>query len=168
MEDGIEEMEKILENVEVGRISLCDGSMPYMVPLNFLYHRGKIAFHCAWEGKKLDIIATNPRCCFEVDQYTGEVAPHQKVQCHLDYDSVLAFGKARIENNEEEKIRLLQMFAEKYSENYRKPVSEGGKRFDRPSVSECCCIVIDVKELTGRRERTGEEKPQKIMWHHHF
>jgi nitroimidazol reductase NimA-like FMN-containing flavoprotein (pyridoxamine 5'-phosphate oxidase superfamily) len=168
VEDGIEEMEKILENAEVGRISLCDDSTPYIVPVNFFYHKRKIVFHCAWEGKKLDIIAKNSYCCFEVDEYTGEATPHQKIQCHLDYDSVLAYGKARIEDNEEEKIRLLQMFAEKYSENYRKPVSEGGKRFDKTRVFECCCIVIDVEELTGRRERTGEKTPQKTIWHHRF
>jgi nitroimidazol reductase NimA-like FMN-containing flavoprotein (pyridoxamine 5'-phosphate oxidase superfamily) len=161
-------MEKILENAEVGRIALCDGSTPYIVPMNFLYHKGKIAFHCAWKGKKLDIIAKNPRCCFEVDKCIGKVTPHQKIQCHLDYDSVLAYGKAHIENNEEEKIHQLQMFAEKYSETYRKSVSEGGKRFDKTRVSECCCVVIDVEELTGCRERTGEEKSQKTVWYHHF
>lgn len=160
-------MEKILERGEVGRLALCEGSTPYVVPMNFLYHKGKIAFHCAWEGKKLGIIARNPRCCFEVDEYMGEVAPHHKNQCHLDYDSVLAYGRARVENNEEEKIRLLQAFAEKYSEDYRKPVSEGGKRFDRTRISECCCVVIDVEELTGRRERV-KGKTQKIMWLHHF
>ena len=168
VEGGLEEMEKILKRAEVGRIALCDGSEPYIVPVNFFYHERKIAFHCAWEGKKLDIIEKNPNCCFEVDEFMGEVSYHYEARCHLDYDSVLAFGKARIENDEEQKIRLLQLFAEKYSEVYRKPLSEGGKRFGKARVSECCCVVIDIQQLTGRRERTVQGKHKKTMWRHRF
>ena len=168
VEDGLEEMEKILKGADVGRVTLYDGSMPYIVPVNFLYHEGKVVFHCAWEGKKLEVIAANPRCCFEADEFVGEVGDHFGARCHLDYDSVLAFGEARIESDAGEKARLLQFFAEKYSEDYRRPVSEGGNRFNESPASECCCVVIDVEEPTGRRERTVEGKRQKIMWQHRF
>ncbi len=168
VEDGLEEMEEILKRAEVGRLALCNGPIPYIVPLNFLYQEGKIAFHCAWEGRKIDLIANNLDCCFEVDEFRGEVSYHYEARCHLDYDSVLAFGKARIENSEKEKISLLQSFAEKYDERYRKHLSEGGKRFGKTRLSECCCVVIDVEELTGRREWTLEGKRQKMMWRHQF
>ena len=167
-EDGFEEMKKILKRAEVGRIAFCDGSTPYIIPVNFIYCEAKIAFHCAWEGKKLDIIKENPNCCLEVDEFMGDVSYHHNARCHLDYDSVLAFGKARIENDEKQKIRLLQLFAEKYDAIYRKPPSKGGKRFSKNQVSECCCVVIDVEELTGRQERTLEGKRKKTMWHHQF
>jgi len=168
IEGGLGEMEKLLKKGEVGRIALYDGSMPYAVPLNFLYYEGKIAFHCAWEGKKLDIIAKNPNCCFEVDKFMGEVSYHYDSLCHLDYDSVLAFGKARIENAEEEKLRIFQLLHAKYKEIYRKPVSKGGMRIDRSRLSEACCVVIDIREMTGRRERTVKGKRQKTLWHHGF
>lgn len=168
VEDGLEEMEEILRRADVGRVALYDGSSPYIVPVNFLYHEGKIAFHCAWEGKKLDLIRRNSDCCFEVDEFMGEISDHYASRCHLDYDSVLAFGKARIENDEDEKVRLLQLFAEKYSEDYRKPLSEGGKRFGKDRVQECSCVVIDIEELTGRRERTVEGKHAKLMWRHRY
>lgn len=125
--DGLAEMEEILEKTDIGRLALSDSTKPYIIPLNFLYTNGKIAFHCAWEGKKLEFIAANPNCCFEVDDFRGNLSYHYKSKCHLDYDSVLAFGKARIENNDEKKIRFLQLFAEKHDEKYRKPISEGEK-----------------------------------------
>jgi hypothetical protein len=62
----------------------------------------------------------------------------------------------------------LQLFAEKYNRLYQKPMSEGGKRFDKTRVSECCCVIIDVEELTGRRERTVKGKREKAMWCHRF
>jgi nitroimidazol reductase NimA-like FMN-containing flavoprotein (pyridoxamine 5'-phosphate oxidase superfamily) len=159
-------MEEVLMRAGIGRIALCDGAMPYIVPVNFVYHEGKIAFHCAWEGTKLDLIAKNPHCCFEVDLFRGDVRDHYEARCHLDYDSVLTFGKARIGKDDDEKVRLLQLFAEKYDERYRSPVSEGGKKFGKERASECCCVIIDIENLTGRRERTVEGKRKKALWRH--
>ena len=62
----------------------------------------------------------------------------------------------------------MQLLAEKYSEIYKKPVSKGGKKLRRDNVSECCCVVIDIEELTGRRERTIGEKRKKTMWRHRY
>ena len=161
IEDGLGEMEEILKRVEVGRLALCDASKPYIIPVNFLYERGKIIFHCAWKGKKMDLIAQNANCCFEVDEFTGDVSYHYESRCHLDYDSVLAFGKARVENDEDEKIRLIQLFSEKYDERYRRPISEGGRRFT--DLASCCCVVVDIEEITGRQENSVEGKAQKTM-----
>ncbi len=168
IKSGLGEMEQILKGAEVGRLALNDDSIPYIIPLNYAYLPGKIGFHCDWTGKKLDLIEKNPHCCFEVDEYTGEVGYHYDALCHLDYDSVIASGTARIEKDEEAIWLFFQALHAKYKEIYRKPVEDGGKVFDRKRVREACCVVIDVKELTGRRERTVDGKRSKIMWQHKF
>ncbi len=168
VEGCLREMEEILERAEVGRLGLFDGSAPYIIPLNFVYLNGRIGFHCDWKGKKLDLIAKNPRCCFEVDEFRGEVSYHYDSLCHLDYDSVIAIGVARVEKDEDVIWRFFQLLHAKYKAIYRKPVVEGGKVFDRKRVSEACCVVIDVEELTGRRERTVEGRRSKVMWRHKF
>lgn len=167
---GLAEMEKLLKKAEVGRLALSDGTKPYAVPINFLYEDRKIIFHCALEGKKLDIISKNPNCCLEVDEFMGEVSYHYDALCHLDYDSVLAFGKAYIENDEDKKLHFFSLLHSKYKEIYRKPTSEGGLLFNRdyPNLGRVHCVVIDVEELTGRRERTVDGKRSKNLWHHRF
>jgi len=169
-QNGLKEMEELLKKAEVGRLALSDGTKPYAVPINFLYEDRKIIFHCTWKGKKLDIISKNPNCCFEVDEFMGEVSYHYDALCHLDYDSVLAFGKARIENDEERKLRFFSLLHQKYKAIYRKPLSEDGLQFNRdyPTFARTRCVVIDVEELTGRRERTVEGKRSKILWHLQF
>jgi nitroimidazol reductase NimA-like FMN-containing flavoprotein (pyridoxamine 5'-phosphate oxidase superfamily) len=167
-DDALAVMEKILRNAEVGRLGLCNGETPYVIPLNFAYIAGKIGFHCDWKGIKLDLIAANPRCCFEVDEHVGEVSYHYDALCHLDYDSVIATGTARIEKDEEAIWQFFQALHAKYKTIYRKPISEGGKVFDRKRVGEACCVVIEVKELTGRVERTVDGKRSKIMLQHRF
>ena len=164
VQGGLPEMEQILKRAEVGRLALFDGSTPYIIPLNYAYLNRKIGFHCDWKGKKLDIIADNSRCCFEVDEYMGEVSYHYDSLCHLDYDSVIAYGNAHVEKNEDAIWEFFQALHAKYKEIYRKPLSEGGKLFDRKRVGEACCVVIDVEEMTGRRERTLKGTRTKIMW----
>ena len=161
-------MEEILQRVEVGRLALAVNNLPYIIPLNFLYWDGKIAFHCGWKGKKLDLIAANNACCFEVDEFMGEVSYHYDSLCHLDYDSVLAFGTVRIENNNEMKKDILQRLHAKYKEIYRKPISSGGVRFDEARLDEACCVVIEVQELSGRRERTINDQREKQVWQFRF
>lgn len=161
-------MEDLLKQAEVGRLALSDGVKPYIVPLNFYYHSGVIAFHCAWDGRKLDLLDQNPNCCFEVEAFRGEVGYHYDALCHLDYDSVLAFGTARVENREAHKLCFFEHLHAKYKELYRKPLSEGGVRFDKTRLHEACCVVITIDELTGRRERTVDGKRTKTMWRYLF
>lgn len=164
----LEKMEQILQHAEVGRLALSRDNLPYIIPLNFLYWDGKIAFHCGWKGKKLDLIAKNNACCFEIDEFMGEVTYHYDSLCHLDYDSVLAFGTARIENDNETKKEIFQRLHAKYKEIYRKPISSGGVRFDEARLDEACCVVIDIQELTGRRERTINDQRVKQVWQYRF
>jgi nitroimidazol reductase NimA-like FMN-containing flavoprotein (pyridoxamine 5'-phosphate oxidase superfamily) len=167
-ENGLNEMEAVLKRAEVGRMALSEDSKPYVIPLNFLYWDGQIVFHCAWTGRKLDIIAKNPYCCFEVDEFMGEIGYHYDTLCHLDYDSVLVFGKARIVNDEEAKLQFFEKLHAKYKEMYRKSITNGGIRFDKTRLHEACCVVIAIEEMTGRRERTVDGKRRKVIWRHRF
>ena len=61
------EIQEILEKGLVCRLGLYDGQYPYVVPLNYGYRNGCIYFHCAREGRKIDILKKNDRVCIEVD-----------------------------------------------------------------------------------------------------
>ncbi len=60
-------IQEILEKGLVCRLGLYDGQYPYVVPMNFGYRDGRIYFHCAAEGRKIDILQKNDRVCIEVD-----------------------------------------------------------------------------------------------------
>ena len=169
-QDGLIEMEELLKKAEVGRLVLSDRTKPYAVPINFLYEDKKIIFHCSLKGKKMDIISKNPNCCFEIDQFMGEVSYHYDTLCHLDYDSVLAFGEAHIETDDEKKLHFFTQLHAKYKEIYRKSPLEGGLLFtkDYPRFKVTNCVVIDVEELTGRCERTVDGKRKLSEWRVQF
>ena len=64
----------ILNTCHVGRLGTVgrDGR-PVIKPLNFAYCEGRIYFHCALEGEKLDDISRDNRVCFETDLPVGFV-----------------------------------------------------------------------------------------------
>jgi len=92
-----EEMEQILQEEESGYLGLCQEERPYVVPVNYAYQDGKILFHCGLKGKKLDYIRANPQVCFVVARQPGRVQPHAGGDpCHVDSDSVICYGRARV------------------------------------------------------------------------
>lgn len=141
------EIVEVLEMARIGRLALCDDGVPYIVPLSFKYHDGKIFFHCGPEGRKMGIIAESPNACFEADETFGEKREHYGSLCHLDCNSVLAFGKARVVEESEEELRLFRMFVRKYRD----------EEITAERVKNACLVVIEVHEMTGRevsREKT--------------
>ncbi len=58
------EIEAVLREATVGRLGTSRDDVPYVVPISYVYHSGKIIIHGAKQGKKMEDIAANPRVCF--------------------------------------------------------------------------------------------------------
>ena len=108
------EIEKVLREATVGRLGTSRDDTPYVVPVSYVYHDGKITIHSAKQGKKMDDIAANPRVCFEVD--TSEIIPSDD-PCNYSYryKSVIANGTAKILEDSTEKLKGLRLLTEKYA-----------------------------------------------------
>ena len=59
-----EESLAILEKGSSDVLALWDGEEPYAVPLSYVYHQGKLYFHCARAGRKLEAARTCPKASF--------------------------------------------------------------------------------------------------------
>lgn len=108
------EIEEVLREAQVGRLGTSADGQPYVVPLSFVHHDGKIIFHGAREGKKMEDIARNPRVCFEVD--AGEaIQLDDPCSFSFRYRSVIANGTARVIEDPESSLEALRVLVEKYS-----------------------------------------------------
>jgi nitroimidazol reductase NimA-like FMN-containing flavoprotein (pyridoxamine 5'-phosphate oxidase superfamily) len=143
------EMEAILRDSPIGFLGMALEGEPYVVPLNFAYVEGKLLFHCALEGRKLDFLAANPQVCLSVARQEGAVKLHeQRDPCHMDSESVICYGTARVITDLAEREAALNAF-----NRYFRP--------DAPDiplkrVKGCAVVEITVSEMTGRRERNRE------------
>lgn len=65
----------ILRRAKTATLALSgDDGYPYSVPMNFVYEDGKIYFHGAKEGHKIDAIKNNPKVSMSIiDQEDDEI-----------------------------------------------------------------------------------------------
>ena len=64
-----EMIEEIMKKADVCRIALASDNIPYIVTMNFGYTNDPdqlLFFHCANEGRKLEMIRRNKYVCFEM------------------------------------------------------------------------------------------------------
>ena len=158
------EAEAVLRAALVGTLGLVDSDgSPYVVPLNYVYIPeqqfrerfafaaecpgaiGRIIFHCALGGRKLDCLAHEPRVCFNAYRevrmaYSGDKA----CDCTCRYESATCFGTARIVDDHAEKVALLTALSMHYMQREIDP--PGDERTRKTGVVE-----IVVTGLTGKR-----------------
>jgi nitroimidazol reductase NimA-like FMN-containing flavoprotein (pyridoxamine 5'-phosphate oxidase superfamily) len=152
-----EEMERLLREEEIGYLGLSSNGKPYVVPLNYHYAAGKIWFHCGFKGKKLDYLKENPEVCFVVARQVGRVREHAGGNpCHVDSDSVICYGNARVVADLDEREIALNAF----NRRFRPDAAD----ITRERAKNCCLVEIAISEMTGRQER----ERKRTCWHHSF
>lgn len=140
-----EAMEYLAARLE-GRLATVDpDGQPYITPLNYILYEGKIYFHCAVKGHKLDNIAAESRVCFEVSHTDKSVFAAQTCKCSTRYTSVLVFGKARVIEAAKEKVRILNTVSDRFAAGRPyEPVTANG-------VNGCAVVEITIEKISGKR-----------------
>ena len=109
----IPEKLKVLEKCKVCRLGLSDKERPYIVPLNFGYtfvdNKLTLYFHSANEGRKIDIMKSNNRACFEIDTDHQLIEGANACKCSYSYTSIIGVGLVEFINEPEEKAASLNI-----------------------------------------------------------
>lgn len=139
-----EESIAILKKETSGVLALHgDDGYPYAVPLSYVYADGKIYFHGAKVGHKVDAISRNPKASFCVVS-EDNVVPEKYTTY---FRSVIAFGKMRIITDEAEKRASIEVLAKKYFPD------DGVDHRNAAIDSEyrgLCMFVLEIEHLTGK------------------
>lgn len=137
---------KILQSCSSGVLAVAGGNgYPYAVPLSYAFQDGKLYFHGATGGHKLDAIRQNDKVSFCVIQ-ADQVVP-EAFTTH--YRSAIAFGRARILSERGEKQQALECILEKYSPEY---LAEGRAEIER-EWDRLCVVEVLIEHMTGKASR---------------
>jgi nitroimidazol reductase NimA-like FMN-containing flavoprotein (pyridoxamine 5'-phosphate oxidase superfamily) len=140
-----EECERILAGATSGVLALSgDDGYPYAVPLSHVYQDGKLYFHCAKEGHKIDAIRRNDKVSFCVIAQ-DEVIPSKRTTAYI---SVIAFGRAVIVDDEPGLRRIAGLIGEKFSADY--PEDCRTETEQMIAADRMYCLEITVEHLTGK------------------
>lgn len=148
----IEMIEEIIKKADVCRIALANENTPYIVTMNFgyiNYPERRLFFHCANEGRKLEMIRKNSYVCFEMDTDhridTGEGKDDRK-GCNwgMKYSSVVGYGNISIITEKEAKKKALDCIMKHYGD-------DNEYFYDEKVLAKTTVLRLDINEITGKK-----------------
>lgn len=137
-----EAITSVIRRSAVCHLGMSDDDQPYVIPMSFGYKDGAVYFHCAPEGRKIEILRKNPRVCIEFDVDCNLKTGDSACKWGFYFQSVIAFGVAVFVGNTTEKQAAMDIIMSKYS----------SEAFTYPESTLDKIVVIRVKitELTGK------------------
>ena len=109
----------IIEACDCLRLGLAAEEAPYIVPMNFGYCRHGDApvfyLHCAKEGRKLALLALDPRVGFELDTNHAVHAADAGCDFSFRFQSVIGTGSVSLVDDPTEKKDALRRIVWHYS-----------------------------------------------------
>ena len=134
---------EILRKSTSGTLALLgDNGNPYAVPISYVYADGKLYFHSALSGHKIDAIRNCDKASFcVIDQ--DEVHPEKYTTY---FRSVIAFGRIHIIEDEQEKLATARLLGDRYNPNQEEALQ---KEIEK-GLSRMVMIRFDIEHLTGK------------------
>ena len=138
-----EESISILQKSTAGTLALLgDNDYPYAVPISYVYANGRLYFHSALSGHKVDAIRKFDKASFCVIEQ-DEVHPEKYTTF---FRSVIAFGRIHIIEDEVEKLETARILGNRYNPNQEEALQ---KELEN-GWSRMLMIRFDIEHLTGK------------------
>lgn len=120
-----------------------DNDYPYAVPISYVYDDGKIYFHSAKSGHKIDAVRKTTKASFCVIDKDFVVREEYTTY----FRSVIAFGQIKIIEDEREKREAIEKLAIKYA-----PENTAANRDHAISREwqSLCMLEMTIDHITGK------------------
>lgn len=127
-------------------LALNDDGFPYMVPLNFGMNieNGQLYlyFHCAMQGKKMDLIRKDNRATFEMDCDHNFILYDKRMSCTMDYSSVIGHGLIEFVEDKKKYEALKVLMRQYHAEDFL---------FNTDMIKVTTVLKMKVLDITGKR-----------------
>lgn len=114
---------------------------PYAFPLNYIYKDGKLYFHCAKVGHKMDALAGDNRVSFCV----MDEGFRKEGDWALNIKSIITFGRIAKIEDVEKTLDIVRQIGLKYY-----PTAEGVEEEIRKAGAYVQVLELTVDHMTGK------------------
>ena len=139
------DIEAIIAKARICRMGIVDGNRPYIVPLCFGYQDNTFYFHSASDGKKIELLRSNNRVCFELDVDCKVVGGDTACDWGMHYKSVIGFGRAEFVEDPVEKKQALDIIMRQYAG------MEGSFEYKDSALRNTVVLQVRVVEMTAKQ-----------------
>lgn len=136
-------IQDILNTSHICRIGLFDADYPYILPLNYGHEDNALYFHCATEGRKIDLIRKNNKVCFEIESEYRLVTDDISCKWTSEFRSLIGVGEIEIIHNPEEKVKGLDIIMQQHGKADNQYLSK--------ILTKLLVLKLNIKELSGKQ-----------------
>ena len=141
------DIESIILRCDVCRIAFADNNIPYIVTMNFGYvpeGNGILYFHCANEGRKLDMIRKNNHVCFQMDTDHKLYGGEKGCDWGMNFSSIVGYGNISIITEDESKTEGLNAIMLHYG-------ATGEITYNENVMRRTTILRLDITRMTGKK-----------------
>jgi uncharacterized protein len=142
-----ESIELIISNSDVCRIAFASDNMPYIVTMNFGYSGGDqpcLYFHCANEGRKLEMIKKNNYVCFQMDTDHKIYGGEKGCDWGMRFSSVVGYGKISVVDDQLSRKKGLDCLMKHYT-------CDQNFTYVEEVLVRTTILRLDITEMTGKK-----------------
>ena len=141
-----DELINILKNTKYITIAMCENNIPYLVTLTHGYdiEKNVIYFHCAKEGKKIDILRKNNLVWGQALVDKGYIAG----KCNQLYATAQFYGTVTFIDDLKEKKHALETMIKQQE---KVPIDVMKKQITEDYVKKVNIGRIDISYLSGKK-----------------
>ena len=134
------ELIDLLESQVFGRLGCSVDGETYVVPINYVYRENAIYAHSG-NGKKIEMMRTNPKVCFLVDEIIDT----------FNWKSAILMGDF-IELNGQERQQAMQGIIHRIMPLTDKPTEQTSHAIDPKKHNNILVFKIEISKATGKFE----------------
>ena len=137
---------EIISSADVCRIAFADGNTPYIVTMNFGYSGGEkpgIYFHCAPEGRKIEMMKKNSHVCFQMDTDHRLTSGARGCDWGMKYKSVVGYGRLSVVEKDEERKEGLNLIMNQYG-------GSGKYDYDQKIFARTTILHLEITEISAK------------------
>ena len=145
-----ETVHAILDEAYVAHVGALAGGLPVVIPYACARVGAELVLHGSTKAGILSTIASGEPICATVTHLDGIVVARSAFHCSMNYRSVVVHGAARVVDDFDEKIRLLDAFVDRLLPNRRARM-----RAMSPGELEATRVVALALDALSAKVRTG-------------
>ncbi len=148
----------------MGQLATVHDAQPFVNSNLFVFDEADrvIYMHTAGAGRTRANVECDERVCFSASEM-GRLLPSPRAfNMSVEYAGVVAFGRARVIGDEDEKRRALQMLVDKYFAHLRP-----GDDYRPPSAQELALTSvyrIEIDQWSGKQKVAEDDFPGAFRW----
>lgn len=141
---------EILDRAETLFVAFQTGDFPYVLPVNHVWLDGHLYIHCAFEGRKIDVLRRDARVGFAT-AVDVRIIPEQST---THFRSLCGTGRIREVGDQEEKRRALDAISLRFQARCPRPAPDS-------MLARVNILRIDVESLTCRHKDGSRRKDKE-------